>query len=237
MLIECKEMREIEKLKRLLSSEFDMKDLGSAKRILGMEIVRDRNLGILTLSQEGYINKIVDIFGMKDAKSVSTPIDAHFKLISIKEEEAELEFVHMKSLPYSNAAGSVMYSMVSTRPDNAYGLGLVSRFMSKPSRENWQAVKWLLRYLKGTSKLKLVYSGEAHSTCEVIGYCDSDFAADLDKRRSLSGYVFTLGGNVVSWKSSLQHVVALLTTKAEYISLTEVVKESMDQGICWRNGI
>ncbi|XP_073271570.1 secreted RxLR effector protein 161-like [Primulina huaijiensis] len=138
-----------------------------------------------------------------------------------------MEAVYMKSVPYSNAVGSVMYSMMSTRPDIAYGLGLVSRFMSKPSREHWQAVKWLLRYLKGTSKLKLVYSSQAQSTCDIIGYCDSDFAADLDKRRSLSGYVFTFGGNVVSWKSSLQHVVALSTTEAEYISLTEAVKEPL----------
>ncbi|XP_073039066.1 secreted RxLR effector protein 161-like [Primulina eburnea] len=164
---------------------------------------------------------------MKDAKSVNTPIGAHFKLKAVKEEDTELEYSYMKDVPYSNAVGSIMFSMVSTRPDIAYGLGLISRFMSKPSREHWQAVKWLLRYLKETKKLKLVYSRSQQSTCEVIGYCDSDYAADLDKRRSLSGYVFTVGGNVVSWKSSLQHVIALSTTEAEYISLTEAVKEAL----------
>lgn len=72
-----------------------------------------------------------------------------------------------------------------------------------------------------------MYSGIDQSTCEVVGYCDSDYAADLDKRRSLSGYVFTVGGNVVSWKSRLQHVVALSTIEAEYIFLTEAVKEAL----------
>ncbi|XP_073120505.1 secreted RxLR effector protein 161-like [Henckelia pumila] len=105
--------------------------------------------------------------------------------------------------------------------------GLLSRFMSKPRRDHWQVVKWLFRYLKGTSQLKLVYSGIGNPICTVAGYCDSDYAADLDKRRSISGYVFIVGDNVVSWKSSLQHVVALSTSEAEYISLTEAVKEGM----------
>lgn len=165
-----------------------MKDLGPANRILGMDINCNRKLRILSLSQEGYIRKVVEFFGMKDSKVVNTPIGAHFKLKYLKEEEIELESVHMRDTPYSNAVGSIMYSMVSTRPDIAYGLGLVSRFMSKPGREHWNAVKWLLRYLKGTSNLKLVYSGASKSNCEVIGYCDSDYAADLDKRRSISGY-------------------------------------------------
>ncbi|XP_073153455.1 secreted RxLR effector protein 161-like [Henckelia pumila] len=133
----------------------------------------------------------------------------------------------MKTVPYSNAVGSMMYSMVLSRPDIAYALGLISRFMSNPSTEHWQAVKWLLRYLKETVKLNLVYSASDSLTCEVAGYCDSDYAANLDKRRSLSGYIFTVGENVVSWKSCLQHVVALSTTKAEYISLTEAVKEAL----------
>ncbi|XP_073132799.1 secreted RxLR effector protein 161-like [Henckelia pumila] len=133
----------------------------------------------------------------------------------------------MKNIPYSNAVGSIMYMMISTRPDISYALGLVSRFMSKPSREHWQAVRWLLRYLRGSIKLKLKYSRDTTNTCEVNGYCDSDYAGDLDKRRSASGYVFTIGGNVVSWKSHLQNVVALSTTEAEYIRLTEAVKEGL----------
>ncbi|XP_073120250.1 secreted RxLR effector protein 161-like [Henckelia pumila] len=164
---------------------------------------------------------------MAETKSVSTPIGAHFKLKVVHGDQEDLEVIHMKNVPYSNAVGSIMYMMVSTRPDITYGVGLVSRFMGKPSREHWRAVQWLLRYLKGTKKLKLKYSKSTSNTCEVTGYCDSDYAADLDKRRSISGYVFIIGGNVVSWKSNLQSVVALSTTEAEYISLTEAVKEGI----------
>ncbi|XP_073136904.1 secreted RxLR effector protein 161-like [Henckelia pumila] len=165
---------------------------------------------------------------MADARSVSTPIGAHFKLQAVKEDQEGLESLHMRDVSYYNAVGSIMYMMVSTRPDITYGLGLVSRFMSKPSREHWKAIQWLLRYLKGTKQLKLQYSKHAAlSTYEVTGYCDSDYVADLDKRMSISGYVFAFGGNIVSWKSNLQNVVALSTTEAEYISLTEAVKEGL----------
>ncbi|XP_075485322.1 uncharacterized protein LOC142525037 [Primulina tabacum] len=99
MLIACKDLKEIQRLKDLLNSEFDMKDLGPAKRILGMDIIRNRPLRTLSLSQEGYISKLLEIFCMKDARSVNTPIGAHFKLKSIKEEATELEYAHMKSVP------------------------------------------------------------------------------------------------------------------------------------------
>ncbi|XP_062093841.1 secreted RxLR effector protein 161-like [Humulus lupulus] len=167
------------------------------------------------------------MFDQKEARSVNTPIGAHFKLKSLTKEEASFEEEKMKVFPHANDVGSIMYAMVSTRPDLAYGIGLVSRFMSKPSLEHWQVVKWLLRYMKGTANLQILYTKSNQNECEVMGYCDSDFAGDYDKRRSLSGYVFTVGGNVVSCKSNLQHVVALSSTEAEYIALTEVVKEAL----------
>ncbi|XP_062114847.1 secreted RxLR effector protein 161-like [Humulus lupulus] len=151
----------------------------------------------------------------KEARSVNTPIGAHFKLKSLtEEEEASFEEEKMKGVPYANAVGSIMYDMVSTRPDLAYGIILVSRCMSKPSLEQWQVVKWLLWYMKGTANLQILYTKSDQNECEVMGYCDSDFAGDCDKKRSLSGYVFTVGGNVVSWNSNLQHVVALSSTEA-----------------------
>ncbi|XP_073138583.1 secreted RxLR effector protein 161-like [Henckelia pumila] len=162
---------------------------------------------------------------MTASKAVSTPIGAHFKLRAVKDDQKELESLHMRNMPYSNAVGSIMYMMISTRPDISYGLGLLSRFMSKPSREHWQAINWLLKYLKGSSKLKLKYSKLPTYLCEVVGYCDLDYASDLDKRRSISSYVFTVDGNVVIWKSNLQNVLALSTTEAGYISHIEAVKE------------
>ena len=99
--------------------------------------------------------------------------------------------------------------------------------MSNQGKEHWQAVKWIFRYLKGTVDIGLVFDKNNMSHSNVIGYLDSDYAGDLDKRRSLSSYIFTLCNCAVRWKASLQSVVALSTTEAEYISLTEGVKDAI----------
>ena len=105
----------------------------------------------------------------------------------------------MRRLPYSNVVGCMMYSMIATRLDIAYGMGLVSRFMSCSSKDHSQVVKWLLRYLNGSSRLGLVYVKAKSNQVDIKGFC----AADLDKRISLTGYIFAIRGNFVSWKSTL----------------------------------
>ena len=85
---------------------------------------------------------------------------------------------------------------------------------------HWQAVKWILRHLRGTSHVGLVYDKVFDISREIVGYVDFDYVGDLDRRRSLTRYVFTLCGNVISWKATLQSTIALSTTKAEYITTT-----------------
>ncbi|KAH9803716.1 hypothetical protein KPL71_001892 [Citrus sinensis] len=109
-------------------------------------------------------------------------------------------------------------------PDIAQAVGAVSRYMANPGGEHWIAVKRILRYIRGTSDVALCY-GESEFT--VRGYVDSDFARDLDKRKSTTGYVFTLAGATVSWVSKLQTVVALSTTEAEYMAATQACKEAI----------
>ena len=120
-----------------------------------------------------------------------------------------------------------MYAMVLTKPDISYVVSLVSRFMTNPSYEHWRAVQWIIRYLKGTLEVGLVYGGEDKSGHTLIDYVDADFAGDLDKRRSQTGYLFTLEGCTVSWKVTLQNVVALSTTEAEYTAAAEALKEAI----------
>lgn len=143
MLIAAKSKNEINKLKKLLSSGFDMKDLGSAKKILGMEISRDRNSGLLFLSQQNYIKKVLQRFNMQDAKAVSTPIAPHFKLSAAQCPSTDAEVKDMSKIPYSSAVGSLMYAMVCSRPDLSYAMSLVSRYMSNPGKEHWRAVQWI----------------------------------------------------------------------------------------------
>ena len=116
---------------------------------------------------------------------------------------------YMSKVPYASAVGSLMYAMVCTRPDIAHAVGVVSRYMNNPGKEHWMAVKWILRYLRGTTNQALCFGG---SNITLQGYFDADMAGDRDNRRSTTGYVFTVGGTVVSWVSKIQSVVALSTT-------------------------
>lgn len=207
ILIASKNKKQVGELKILLNSEFDMKDLGEAKKILGVEITRDRTKGTLTISQEGYLLKVLGNFQMDQCKSVATPMGIHFKLRSATDEEVKIQSESMRNIPYQSAARSLMYAMIGTRPDLTYAVGLVCRFISKPLKEHWQALKWILRYVNGSLNIKLCYSNKEEFTA--IGYCDSDHAGDLAGRKSTLGMVFTVGGNAVRWKSNLQKVVTL----------------------------
>ena len=104
--------------------------------------------------------------------------------------------------------GCLMYAMVSTRTNISYKICVVIRYMENPGKEQWATVKWMLWYLRGTSDYCITYNGG----CELVyGYVDSDFASDLDKMRSTSGYVFTLAGGAISWMPKLQIIIALST--------------------------
>ncbi|CAA7059582.1 unnamed protein product [Microthlaspi erraticum] len=230
MLVAAKNMEAINQLKKELSLRFEMKDLGPEKRILGMEIIRDRASHALWLSQEGYLNRILETYNMTEAKHTVTPLGAHLRLRATTEKQLAEDEEYMKSVPYANVVGSIMYAMIGTRPDLAYPVGVISRFMSQPIRDHWLGVKWVLRYIKGSLTTRLCY--KKSSDFKLVGYCDADYAADPDKRRSTTGLVFTLGGNTISWKSGLQRVVALSTTESEYMSLTEAVKEAL-----WLKGL
>ena len=128
----------------------------------------------------------------------------------------------MSKVPYASAVGSLMYAMVCTRPDIAHAVGVVSRFLSNPGKEHWEGVKWILKYLKGTSKMHLSFK---RSNLTLQEFSDADLGGDLDGRKSTTGYIFTLGGTTISWKSKLQGRVSLSTTEAEYVAISEAAKE------------
>ena len=137
---------------------------------------------------------------MQNAKPVSTPFASHFKLSKDMCPKTQDEIDHMSKIPFASAVGSLMYAMVWTRPDIAHAVGVVSRFMENPGNEHWQAVKWILRYLRGTSTHTLCFGGTY--IC-LQGYVDADMAGDKDTCRSTMGYVFTIGGTAASWASKL----------------------------------
>ena len=144
-------MDHIKGLKRQLAHAFSMKDLGAGKQILGMKIFRYRKNRTLTLSQADYVEKVLQCFSMENAKAVSTPLPGHLKLTKEMYPKIQEEEDKMSKVPYASTIGSLMYAMVCTRPDIAHIVGVISRYMSHPGIEHWNAVKWILGYLRGTS--------------------------------------------------------------------------------------
>ncbi|RVW81651.1 Retrovirus-related Pol polyprotein from transposon TNT 1-94 [Vitis vinifera] len=169
-----------------------------------------------------YVKKVLSMFNMNEAKPMSTPLGSHFKLSKEQSPKTEEERDHMSKVPYASAIGSLMYAMVCTRPDIAHVVGVVSRFMSRPGKQHWEAVKWILRYLKGSLDTCLCFTSVS---LKLQGYVDADFAGDIDSKKSTIVFVFTLGGTAISWASNLQKIVTLSTTEAEYVAATKAGKE------------
>lgn len=165
-----------------------MKDLGVARKILGVEIYREMKKRKIFLSQEGYIKKMLGRFGMPSAKPIYTPMTSNCKLKMYLVQTEEEEY--MSRVPYASAVGSLMYATVCTRPDLAFAVSVISRYMVNPGKEHWQAVKRIFKYLRGTFDIDHCYGNDTQ--CLVAGYSDSDYAGDVDSRRSMTGYVFTL---------------------------------------------
>ncbi|GJZ30517.1 putative RNA-directed DNA polymerase [Tanacetum coccineum] len=222
MLIVGKNIGRIAQLKRDLSKSFSMKDLGPAKQIIGIRIFRDRGAKKLHISQEQYIEKVLCRFNMDKAKVVSSPLTTNFKLTDKDCPSSKKNIEKMDRVPYASAVGSLMYAMVCTRPDLAHAVGVVSRFLSNPGKKHWEAVKWIFRYLRGTSKLGITFG---NGKPMLVGFTDSDMAGNKDNMKSTSGYLMTFAGGAVSWQSRLQKCVALSTTEAEYMAATEACKE------------
>jgi len=209
----------LHEVKQFLSKNFDMKDMGEASYVIGIKIHRDRFRGILGLSQETYINKILERFPMKDCSPSVAPIvkGDRFNLNQCPKNDFERE--QMKNIPYAFVVGSLMYAQVCTRPDIAFVVGMLGRYQSNPGIDHWKAAKKVMRYLQGTKDYMLMY--RQTDTLEVIGYSDSDFAGCVDSRKSTSGYIFMMASGAVSWRSAKQTLIATSTMEAEFVSCFE----------------
>jgi hypothetical protein len=178
----------LHEVKQFLSKNFNMKDMGEASYVIGIKIHRDRFQGILGLSQETYINKVLERFQMNDCSPSIAPIvkGDRFNLNQCPKNELERE--QMKNIPYASAVGSLMYAQVCTRPDIAFVVGMLGQYQSDPGLDHWRAAKKVMRYLQGTKDYMLMY--RRTDNLEVIGYSDSDFAGCIDSRKSTPGYIF-----------------------------------------------
>ncbi|RVW56768.1 Retrovirus-related Pol polyprotein from transposon RE1 [Vitis vinifera] len=206
-------MAKNQNLKKYLSEEFEVKDLGNLKYFLGMEVARSRK-GIV-VSQRKYILDLLKETGMLGCKPIDTPMDSQKKL-GIEKESTPVDRGR-----YQRLVGRLIY-LSHTRPDIGFAVSAVSQFMHSPTEEHMEAVYRILRYLKMTPGKGLFFRKTENRDTEV--YSDADWAGNIIDRRSTSGYCSFVWGNLVTWRSKKQSVVARSSAEAEYRALA--------QGIC-----
>lgn len=203
-------------VKEELSKHFNLKDLGEIKQFLGMNVIHDKVNNVIKIDQKHYIHELLIRFKLLESKIAATPIEKGLKLKPGSKEKT--------NLPYQNLIGALMYLAVLTRPDISYSISYLSQFNTCFEEEHWKYAKRILRYLKGTINKSLVFSG---SNLNIVGYVDADFSNNVVDRKSYTGYVFTLCNGAISWECKKQSCVALSSTEAEYIAISEAGKEAV----------
>ncbi|KAL8161807.1 hypothetical protein V2J09_013296 [Rumex salicifolius] len=219
ILLAANDMGLLHDIKKYLSKNFEMKDMGQASYVIGIEIFRNRSQGWLSLSQKGYINKVLERYKMEKCSAGLVPIQKGDKFSKMQCPRNELEQKEMDRIPYALVVGSLNYVQTCTRPYISFAVGMLGRYQSNPRMDHWKAAKKVLRYLQGTKEVMLTYKRSVH--LEVIGYSNSDFARCIDSRKSTFGYVFLLAEGAVSWKSGKQSVTATSTMEAEFVACFE----------------
>ena len=218
LLISCDSNSFIEQLKSKLMLKYKMKDLGLSRKFLGVNFVQNNDE--IFIHQTDFTSTLLEKFQFLDCKPVSTPVDNSIKLM-ISTDGDKLFDVNI----YQSAVGALLYLATRTRPDISYAVSTVDKFSSKPNITHWSAVKRIFRYLKGNMDLGITYEKNEIDKC--LRHCDADFAGDFSDRKSTSGFCFSLGSGLVSWKSCKQSCVALSTAEAEYVSLSLAAQEAM----------
>jgi hypothetical protein len=173
-----------------MKAEFKMSDLGPLSFYLGIEVHQEE--GKITLSQGAYAAKIVEKAGLAGCKPCATPMDPRIKL-SRDSSAPEVDGTACKSI-----VGSLRY-LVNTRPDLAFSVGYVSRFIERPIEEHLAAVKQIIRYVARTLQLGCQY--KCDTDWKLVGYCDSDLVGDIDTSKSTSGVAYLLGKILINWQT------------------------------------
>ena len=202
-------------IKESLKTKFKMKDLGPLTYFLGISFKCED--GRIMLNQSLYLEKLLKRYQMDNCKPRSTPCESKSStLLSVRYNDVA---------KYREMVGTLIYAMCGTRPDISYAVTKLSQHLSCPNQDDWKMLNHVLRYLKGTLNLSLIYE-KSSEPLNMNVYCDSDWGSDTQDRKSVTGYSVFLSSSssVISWKSKKQQTVALSTCEAEYMAITEAIK-------------
>ena len=207
-------LAKVSHLKSYLMKSFDMMDLGETCSYLGLHITHDRSNKLLEIDQESYIQDVLQCFGHSDSNPARTPLPSAIHLIK-NENTASPSF----RTQYQQLIGSLLYAMIVSCPDISYAVSRLAQYSANPSSHHLNAAQHVLKYLKGTSSMRLRYDGSSNSG--LYGFSDSDWAESRDDCKSIGAYCFFLADGTISWSSRKQHIVSLSSTEAEYIALSQ----------------
>lgn len=218
ILIAGSKLNTIQEVKNIMAKNFRMDDRGELKWFLGIDFSRTDDGYIM--SQERYINNLLEKFNMSNCNAVSTPA---VQGVTLQKPEGDTN----TTFPYREGVGSLIYLMTGTRPDISWITSKLSQYLSSHDDSHIAALKRVFRYLKGTLSHCIKFT--KNSSSQLTGYADADWANDVDDRRSTTGYVFTLGdnGTPISWSTKKQPTVALSSCEAEYMALADATKEML----------
>jgi len=203
-----------------LKSEWQMTELGEPSKIVGIEIVIGERS--ITISQKKYIENILLKEGLERANPVSMPLDPNAPL-EPNPDGGEGD----RSNSYARLLGELQFLANATRPDIAFAVNRLASYTANPSIQHISALKRILRYLAGTKSYGITYTADSDQSNLFHGYADAAYG-NLDERKSTTGYVFIAGKGAITWRSKKQQVVALSSTEAEYVALSEAAREA-----CW----
>ncbi|PIL22311.1 hypothetical protein GSI_14999 [Ganoderma sinense ZZ0214-1] len=194
LLLFSNDKNHIKTVKRMLSRQYKMTDLGAVERFLGLHFHRDCSQRVIDIDQEEYIQSVLEHFQMADCNPSNTPLPSGAVLVNYDGTASDADRKRYQSL-----IGSLMYAMLGTRPDISFAITRLSRYLSNPSPDHWNYALYILRYLQGTKSFKIHYKGASNDG--LVAYLDSDWAEDKDDRHSTSDMLFLMAGGAISWVS------------------------------------
>jgi hypothetical protein len=219
----------IERLVADLKKHYTIKVMGEPSLMLGIHISRNRAKQTIRLSQTHYIKDMLQKYGMASANRVSTPMDPNVNLYVEEGKDERREEDEDSPSSYATKIGSLLYAVHSTRPDILYAVVTLAQFTKNPFAIHHTAVKRVFRYLIKTMEHGLTYEKRNQKRpIEIAYYTDSDWASNAH-RKSISGYVFTLGSGAIAWSSKKQSTTALSSAEAEYVASTHATKQLLWQ--------
>jgi hypothetical protein len=219
LLLFATSMELMEKMKSDLRKEWQITDLGEPSKIVGIEIMRRKDS--ISISQRGYIEKILREEGMERCNPVAMPLDPNVKIEPNPDGNQG-----DRSNSYARLIGELQFISNATRPDIAYAVNRLAAYTANPSLQHSGMLKRILRYLAGTKDYAITYLANPRVDHRLQGYADASFAG-TESYQSVSGYVFTLGSGAISWKSKKLKVITLSSTEAEYVALSEAAHEAI----------